>query len=126
MVKPISKLKAPSRMCQIQAGWSLFRIQTVEGDERMEYFCQTCQHVFETEAELCPHLSQFFTRLHGQKLWRIRFLHRYAYEFYSDSQLQELLSNRPLMVSEVLCVDQFDSRTFSGRNALGARVSIFD
>lgn len=92
----------------------------------MEYACLACQQVFAPGMELCAHLQQFFASLQGQKIWRIRFLHRYTYEFYSDPQIQELVRDQPLMVSEVLCVEQFDNRTYTGLNALGDRVSIFD
>lgn len=96
------------------------------GGMNVEYTCLTCQQVFASEKGLCPHLQQFFTSAEGQKIWRIRLLHRYAYEFYSDSQMQELVREQPLMVSEVLCVEQFDTRTYTGLNALGQRVSILE
>ncbi|WP_301168747.1 hypothetical protein [Brevibacillus nitrificans] len=91
----------------------------------MEYICFTCQQVFETGMQPCQHLAAFFASLQGQKIWRLRFLNRYAYEFYSDPQIQQLLAEYPLMVSEVLCVDEFDCKTHTGVNALGTRVSIF-
>ncbi|WP_312108131.1 hypothetical protein [Brevibacillus reuszeri] len=92
----------------------------------MEYRCPKCQQVFQAEAEFCPHLAQFFASLHGQKVWRIRFLHRYAFEFYSDAQIQAMVAAEPLNVSEVVCIEEFDAKTFMGINALGKHVSIFD
>jgi hypothetical protein len=96
------------------------------GGTHVEYYCLTCRHVFAPGQELCGHLQQLFTSVQGEKIWRIRFLHRFAYEFYSDGQIQELIRDQPLMVSEVLCVDQFDTRTHTGLNAIGQRVSIFE
>ncbi|MED1721297.1 hypothetical protein [Brevibacillus parabrevis] len=53
-------------------------------------------------------------------------MHRFAYEFNSDGQIQELIRDQALMVSEMLCVDQFDTRTHTGLNAIGQWVSIFE
>ncbi|MGG1659981.1 hypothetical protein [Brevibacillus sp. NRS-1366] len=76
----------------------------------MEYRCLICQQDFQVEASL----------------WRIRFLHRYAYEFYSDKQIQEMVREEPLNVSEVMCIEAFNAKTFMGVNALGKHVSIFE
>jgi len=91
----------------------------------MEYRCLICQQVFQVGAGLCPHLALLFASLQGQKVWRIRFLHRYAYEFYSDEQIQEMVREQPLQVSEVMCLEAFNAKTFMGVNALGKHVSIF-
>ncbi|RNB88702.1 hypothetical protein EDM59_06225 [Brevibacillus nitrificans] len=92
----------------------------------VEYICLTCQQIVESRKDLCTHLQQFFASLQGQKIWRIRFLHRYAYEFYSDLQIKDLISEQPLMVSEVMCVEEFDPRTYTGVNTMGKSVSIFE
>ncbi|WP_289141391.1 hypothetical protein [uncultured Brevibacillus sp.] len=92
----------------------------------MEYRCPDCQQIFQAEAGLCPHLMQFLEALHGQKVWRIRFLHRYAFEFYSDAQIQDMVKTEPLNVSEVMCIDAFNAKTLQGVNSLGKQVSLFD
>jgi hypothetical protein len=91
----------------------------------MEYLCPTCHQVFQAEAEICPHLLSFFASLHGKKVWRIRYLHRYAYEFLSDEQFQAMVNEKPLIVSEAMCVEDFNAATCTGVNSIGKIVSIF-
>lgn len=92
----------------------------------MEYACLTCHRVFQAETELCAHLLSFFASLQGQKVWRIRLPNRYAYEFYSDEQIQATVREKPLLVSEAMYVEEFNAKTFTGVNSLGKIVSIFE
>lgn len=92
----------------------------------MEFYCPTCQKVVNEQKIQCEKLTSYFISMQGKRVWRIRFLNRYAYQYLTECQYQELVrNNQPAILSNAACWDDFNPDTFTGIDSRGARSSIF-
>jgi hypothetical protein len=92
----------------------------------MEYYCPSCQKEVNDEFGMCDTSKDWFYSLQGQKIWRIRFLNRFAYQFLSEQQYQAMMEEKPLILSDASYWEQFDLDTLTGVNSHGVRTSIFE
>lgn len=92
----------------------------------MEFYCAPCQKVTESFDNLCPKAFHWFSRANGEKIWRIRKLNEYAYQYLTDGEYFELSNESSLILSDVRSWDGFDSNTLTGIDSSGKRSSIFN
>jgi hypothetical protein len=92
----------------------------------MEFYCAPCQKVTDSYNNLCPRAFDWFSRANGEKIWRIRKLNEYAYQYLTDEEYMKLSSGTSLILSEVRSWDGFDSTTLTGIDSSGKRTSIFN
>ncbi len=92
----------------------------------MEWVCPICQKICISNQEICEHAASLFRALNGKTIWRIRFFNKFYYQFLSDEQYEALLRGKTLIFSEVAQLFQFHAQTWTGVNALGKKVSIFE
>lgn len=91
----------------------------------MDFYCPTCQKVIHPHVD-CDKLQVFFISMRGGRIWRIRFLNRYAYQYLSEQQYHDLIKNQDLILSNANCWDDFNPEDFTGLNSCGERTSIFE
>ncbi|MEW9669245.1 hypothetical protein [Ammoniphilus sp. 3BR4] len=91
----------------------------------MEFYCPPCQKVVNQQEVQCEKLTSYFISMQGKRIWRIRFLNRFAYQYLSECQYKDLTRDQPAILSNATYWDDFNPQTFTGIDARGTRSSIF-
>ncbi|GEN33359.1 MULTISPECIES: hypothetical protein [Aneurinibacillus] len=92
----------------------------------MEFFCPPCQKIIDDSHPLCHKAQAWFHEADGKKLWRIRQLNQYAYQYVTDEEYAHLYVGNPIVLSEARCWSRFDGRSCTGIDSRGERTSIFE
>lgn len=92
----------------------------------MEFFCPPCQKVVDDSHHLCHQAQAWFYNANGKKLWRIRRLNQYAYQYITEDEYAHLCSGQSLILSEAQSFDDFDGISYTGVDSRGKRTSIFE
>ncbi|MFT9849039.1 hypothetical protein [Aneurinibacillus sp. REN35] len=91
----------------------------------MEFCCPPCQKVIDTSHHLCQQAQNWFEEANGKRLWRIRRLNRYAYEYITDDEYAHLCDESSVFLSEARSFEHFDGISCTGVDSCGKRTSIF-
>ncbi|MED0675508.1 hypothetical protein P4S93_12845 [Aneurinibacillus thermoaerophilus] len=92
----------------------------------MEFFCPPCRKVIDDSHPLCDQAQAWFYEASGKRLWRIRRLNEYAYQYVTDEEYSRLCAERPIILSEARSWEDFDCSSYTGIDSRGERTSIFD
>lgn len=92
----------------------------------MEFICPPCQQVTDSTSHICQKANNWFNQVNGEKLWRIRRLTDYAFQYLTDEEYVQLTIASPLILSDVRSWEGFDSSTLTGIDSSGKRTSIFN
>jgi hypothetical protein len=92
----------------------------------MEFFCPPCQKIVNSSHSLCKEAQAWFHEASGKKLWRIRRLNQYAYQYVTDEEYPQLCVGHPVILSEAQSWEDFDGHSFTGIDSRGERTSIFE
>jgi hypothetical protein len=91
----------------------------------MEGYCPICRKVISLSHPLCDQAEKWFHSASGKKVWRIRQLNRYAYEYVTEEEYNAMQEHNSLILSDARSWDDFDGSTFTGIDCRGERTSIF-
>ncbi|WP_134703957.1 hypothetical protein [Ammoniphilus sp. YIM 78166] len=91
----------------------------------MDFNCPACQKVINQQSVKCNKLASHFLSWQGKRIWRIRFLNRYAYQYLTEHEYHELVEETPLILSNATYWDDFNPINFTGIDSKGGRSSIF-
>jgi hypothetical protein len=92
----------------------------------MEFFCPPCQRIIDGSHSLCKQAKEWFHEASGKKLWRIRRLNQYAYQYVTEEEYSQLCAGHPVILSEARSWEDFDGHSFTGIDSRGERTSVFE
>jgi len=91
----------------------------------MRYICPLCEKAINHDEAKCEKKDEWFLKLSGKGIWRIRFLNKYEYQFLTDEDFQKLLAHPLTILDEANHWDNFNPSDYYGTNSVGIRTSIF-
>ncbi|RXT05716.1 hypothetical protein [Ammoniphilus sp. CFH 90114] len=91
----------------------------------MDFYCPPCLKIVNQQKLKCNKLATHFISLKGKRIWRIRYLNRYAYQYITECQYEELVRDQPLILANATYWDDFNPHDYTGLDAKGSRSSIF-
>ena len=99
----------------------------------MMYICPLCndkiidhphQNCGKAE-EFCDKKYSWFIQLKGRGIWRIRYLNKYEYQFFTEEDFLIFQANGFIILDEAVFWEDFDPVSYTGLNSVGIRTSIF-
>ncbi len=102
----------------------------------MKYICPLCkkniidhpqQCCGESESQhSCNRKDQWFFQLKGKGLWRIRYINKFEFQFFTDEDFLTLQTIGHIILDDASHWKDFDPNSYTGLNEIGQRTSIFD
>ena len=90
----------------------------------MKIICPLCGKSIDHQDNDCDKKHLWFKDLKGKRLWRVRYIHKYEYQFFTEEEFQ-LLHTDGAILDESVHWDDFDPTSLSGIDSLGDRSPIF-